>query len=527
MTGWAEQTFQSLSLEQKLGQLMVSYLNDEKAVRDLARRGALGGLYSVGAKTVRGAAEWIREIQQESQVPLLVCSDFEYGNPFEGGTRLPSSLAVGATGNPELARAAGRMTALEAKAMGFRLMGSPVCDVNNNPNNPIINIRSYGDEPQKVSDMAVAYLQGVQDEGVFACLKHFPGHGDTDADSHRTLPVLRHELERMDEIELAPFAAGIAAGAKAVMTSHIIFSAIDSDHPATLSSSVLRGLLRENMGFRGIVLSDAMAMHAIAHNYEFDDAVGLAIRAGCDALIPSEPVRTLEALKKAHGDGLISEARVDESVMRILKAKEELSLVGSLPDPDEAERVAGNPEHAELAQRIANDSIAVFGSFDRLSPSTSDRFRKIGVIIVSNCESGGSENETWRTFESALRSKLSFGEAAVVTPGAVPEVDADRFDTIVIGLFIHLRAYNQESGRLPDTLKIFLEGILESRSDITLLAFGSPYPLAEISGLRNGLCAFDDREDSIEAATSVLFGELSAKGELPDCLKTIGHESAS
>ena len=519
MDSWAQKTFQRMTLEQKLGQLMISYMDDEGDICELARKGALGGLYSVGSKTVRGAAEWIRDLQKEAQIPLLICSDFEIGNSFDGGTGLLSSLAIGATGEPELAREAGRMTAREVRAMGFRFIGSPVCDINTNPRNPIINIRSYGETPERVSEMAVAYLEGVQGEGVCACLKHFPGHGDTDEDSHRVLPRLPHDMERMEHVELAPFAAGIAAGAKCVMTSHIIFAALDPEHPATMSRPVLHGLLREKMGFGGIIISDAMAMHAIAHNYEYDEAVGLAIQAGCDAIIPSESMRTFESLQKAHRDGVISDSRIDESVMRILTAKEELDLAGTLPDPDEAERIADDPEHVALARRIADASIALLEDFGHLLPLTTDRAGNTGVIIISNYESEGADTDEWRDFEAALRSRLSVGEVYYATPTSIPQVDPDRFDTLLVGLFIQLRAYNPESGRLPDAPKTFLEGLLEKTKHVFLLSFGSPYPLAEISGLRGGLCAFSDSRVSIEAAVGVLTGEFSAKGKVPPSLK--------
>ena len=519
MKSWAQKTFRKLTLEQKLGQLMVSYMDDEGDIRELARKGAIGGLYSVGSRTVRGAAQWIRDLQKESEIPLLICSDFEYGNTFEGGTGLPSSLAIGATGEPELAREAGRMTAREVKAMGFRFIGSPVCDINTNPLNLIINIRSYGETRERVSEMAVAYMEGVQGEGVCACLKHFPGHGDTEEDSHRMLPRLSYDRERMEEVELAPFAAGIAAGVKCVMTSHIIIEALDPEHPATMSRPVLHGLLRERMGFRGIIISDAMAMHAIAHNYKFDEAVGLAIQAGCDAIIPSETMRTFEALEKAYRDGVISEARIDESVMRILATKEELDLVGTFPDPEEAERVAHAPEHEALARRIAAASIALLADPDHLLPVTAERAGRTGVIFVSNYENEGIDEDKRRNLEFALRGRLPIGGVFFATPTSIPQFDTDRFDTLLVALFIQLKAYNPYSGNLPDAPKTFLEGIHRKAQNVFLLSFGSPYPLAEISGLRGGLCAFSDSSVSIEAAVEVLTGEISAKGEIPPSLK--------
>jgi beta-N-acetylhexosaminidase len=182
MKGWTQKTFAGMTLEQKLGQLMVSFLDDEGDIRGLARAGALGGLYSVAGRTVREAAEWVAGMQQEAATPLLLCADFETGSTFAGGTTLPSPMAIAATDDPELARAAGRVTAREIGAIGFRFMGSPVVDINR-PDNPIVSTRAFGEEPDAVTRMALAYAEGVQGEGVIACLKHFPGTGDIDTDT--------------------------------------------------------------------------------------------------------------------------------------------------------------------------------------------------------------------------------------------------------------------------------------------------------------------------------------------------------
>ncbi len=519
MKNWAQRTFESMTIDQKLGQLMISYLDNEQDIKDLVRKGALGGLFSVHGETVREVAEWVAEIQTEAQIPLLICSDFEAGNTFAGGTRLPSNMAIGATGNPELARKAGQITAREVKAMGFGVMGAPVVDINNNPRNPIINIRSYGEDPSLASRMAVAYLEGVQSEGVFACLKHFPGSGDMEVDTHRLLPVLPYGMERMERIELVPFRAGIAAGVKSIMTTHIIFSALDAEYPATLSHPILTDLLRSRMGFQGIILSDALQMHAIAHNYEFDQAVAMAVEAGCDAIILSEPVRTLEALKKAYTDGRLSEARVAESVQRILVAKEELGLPGSIVDPAEAERIAQNPEHQILARRIAEASIACLADPDQLLPLTSGRSGKVAVVTVSNYESRRENPAEWRQFEQDLRKKFSVAEVFHVTQASRPQIDPNAFDTFLVGVFVRLLAFEQEGGILPAALKVVLQDLLRRGRRTFVLSFGNPYPMAEVLGLKGCLCAFSDCEVSINAVVNVLTGEHPAKGEMPASFK--------
>ena len=518
MKGWAQKTFASMTLEQKLGQLMVSFLDNEGDIRELARAGALGGLYSVAGRTVREAAEWVADIQQEAAIPLLLCSDFETGSTFAGGTPLPSPMAVGATGDAELARAAGSVTAREVGAIGFRFMGSPVVDINR-PDNPIVSTRAFGEEPDAVSRMALAYAEGVQGEGVIACLKHFPGTGDIDTDTHMVLPTLPFDLERMNRVELVPYREGIRAGVRAIMTTHIIFSQLDAEHPATLSRAVLTGLLRERMGFQGIIISDAMAMHAIADNYDFDTAVALAVEAGCDAIIPNESMRTFEALKKGFTDGKISDARVDESVKRMLAAKEELGLPGSIADPDQAESTAGTPEHKELARRIAEASIARLADPDGLLPLRGEGSGSVGVVILSNYDEGtrpdgtSGPNEEWSHLERALRGRFSVRAVIRVTPSARPQIDPDDFDRLICGVFVRHLAGSEEGGVLPDRQKTILRELLARSRTAFILSFGSPYPVADLADRWGCLCAYSDCADSVEAAVRVLAGELPARGQ--------------
>lgn len=510
MKGWAQNTFAGMTLEQKLGQLMVSFLDDEADIRKLARAGALGGLYGVAGRTVRETAESIADLQREAAIPLLFCSDFETGSIFAGGTALPSAMAVGATGDAKLARTAGRVTAREVGAIGFRFMGSPVVDINR-PDNPIVSTRAFGEEPEVVTRMALAYAEGVQGEGVIACLKHFPGTGDIDSDTHMVLPTLPFDLERMDRVELVPYRAGIRAGVRAIMTTHIVYSRFDAEHPATLSRAVLTGLLRERMGFQGIVISDAMAMHAIADNYDFDTAVALAVEAGCDAIIPNESMRTFEALKKGFADGTISEARVDASVMRMLAAKEELGLPGSIPDPDQADSVARTREHKELARRIAEASIARLSDPDGFLPLRQEGSGSASVVILSNYDEG---NKAWDHLERVIRERFSVGAVVRITPSAGPQIDAAGFDTLICAVFVRHIAGSDEGGVLPEREKAILTGLLTRSRAAFLLSFGSPYAVAGLSDRWGCLCAYSESADSVEAAVRVLAGELPARGRL-------------
>ncbi len=520
---WAQTTYAKLTLDQKLGQLMVSYVDNEEDIFDLARRGALGGLYSVCGNTVAEAAAWVAGIQRMSPVPLLICADFERGNEFAGGTALPTAMAVGATGDPNWAHRAGRITALETRAMGFRLLGSPVADINNNPRNPIVNTRSYGDNPELVSRMAVAYLQAVQNEGMYACVKHFPGHGNMAVDSHRVLPTISDPLEQLEAMELAPFQAGIDNGVKSVMPGHIRLSALDPEHPATLSRKVLQGLLRKRMGFEGLILSDAMEMHAVAHNYDFDAAVGLAVEGGCDAVLPSQSIRTHEALKKAYADGVLTENRLQESVLRILSAKEELQLAGSYPDPEAAARVGADPEHKRTARQIAEASIAVYVDEAGLLPLLPARSKGIVAVTVANYDASDIKSSLDKAqekdrFEKALRDNYRVQAIHHITPQQARPFDSIQehdVDAVVVGVFARLMAYNANSGWLPKPVQDLLEHILQKAKNCYVVSFDNPYPLMDVEGLHTCICAFSHAAVSIDAAVKTLSGAIPAQGCMP------------
>ncbi len=250
-----------------------------------------------------------------ASVPLLTAADFEWGvgMRIEGATRFPRAMAFGAAGDEHLASEAGRITALEGRALGVHVNFAPVADVNNNPRNPVINIRSYGEDPASVGKMTAAFAQGLQGGGMIATLKHFPGHGDTGVDSHLGLPVVPHERERLDRVELAPFRAGIAAGADAVMVAHVEMPSLDkTSGPATFSQPVVTGLLREQLGFKGLIVSDAMNMNAVTELGTAGENAVKAFNAGIDIILDSrDTMGAFEGLKKGVESGQITRERLD------------------------------------------------------------------------------------------------------------------------------------------------------------------------------------------------------------------------
>ncbi|MEB3243496.1 MAG: glycoside hydrolase family 3 N-terminal domain-containing protein [Cyanobacteriota bacterium] len=318
---------------------------DNASLRALLAEG-VGGVILLGG----GAAELrlrTAQLASWSEQRLLLCADVEegVGQRFEGASWFPPPLGVGHIHRQapqtalELARRYGSATGREARALGLNWVLGPVCDVNNNPDNPVINVRAWGEEPAVVAELAEAFIQGVQAEGVLACAKHFPGHGDTAVDSHLHLPVLPHSRERLESMELPPFRRAIAAGVASVMTAHLLLPQIDPDRPATLSATVLTQLLRHDLSFEGLVVTDALVMEAIAARHGAGEAALLALEAGADlVLMPQDPWLALEAILSAVRDGRLSEERIWRSVERRQKG---LALAG--PDPARLRSDPGEP----------------------------------------------------------------------------------------------------------------------------------------------------------------------------------------
>src|SRR5215470_7769111 len=345
---WVETTLKQMSVEEKVGQLLFTTYHgsftasDSSAYADMMRdveQLHVGGFINVTQGSPLGflksqaypSAVLNNQLQSRSKLPLLFGADFERGTAMrlDEGTSFPTAMAVAAAGNPEDAYTMGKVTALEARAAGIQWIYAPDADVNSNPANPIINTRSFGEDPQRVSEFVTEFIRGVQENGGLATAKHFPGHGDTTADSHIDLPVVTADRQRLDKLELVPFRAAIAAGVGSIMTGHLNVPALEPDPntPATLSSRVLTDLLRKQLGFEGLVVTDAMDMGGITVRYAPGDAAVRAFLAGVDALLmPPVPDAAYEALLSAVKSGQISQERLDASVRRILQAKARLGL---------------------------------------------------------------------------------------------------------------------------------------------------------------------------------------------------------
>ncbi len=352
-----------MSLEEKVGQMIAWRYNahfeniDNEYVRDLVNlvsRKKIGGLI-IFAGEVYETAHLTNYLQQQAEIPLLIAADFEWGAAMRisGTTLFPPLMALGAGGSEELAYEMGKITALEGRAMGIHMTYAPVVDVNINPDNPIISARSLGESPESVGRLAAAFVKGCQENGLIATAKHFPGHGDTAQDSHDLMPTIEADLERLEKVELYPFARAIEAGVEAVMTAHLYVPALDPTPglPATLSPLILTDVLRKKLGFNGLIVTDAMGMGGVSRSFSPRDAALRAVKAGVDmVLLPPDPPGVIDGLLAAVKSGEVPESRIDRSVGRILALKARLGLPKKrLVDISELARKIASGEHLRQA----------------------------------------------------------------------------------------------------------------------------------------------------------------------------------
>jgi uncharacterized protein YbbC (DUF1343 family)/beta-glucosidase-like glycosyl hydrolase len=522
---WVEKTLTDLTLEEKAAQMVMVwiqgyYLNPQseefksavRTVRDLG----VGGLI-MSTSEVETLPRLINDLQHQAKVPLIIAADVERGMAYRvrrGTVSVPSAMAIGATGRPEAARFAGEITAREGRALGIHWAFAPVADVNNNPANPIINIRSFGEEPELVASMVEAFIEGARQGGMLTTVKHFPGHGDTSTDSHLTRPVVTADRERLERVELVPFKRAIAAGVDAVMPAHVAVPALDpSGAPATLSEPISNGLLRGELGFDGLVVTDALDMAGVRPAWEGEAAIR-AMRAGADILLmPHNPKVTVQALVRGVGDGLISEDRVDLSVRRILEAKARLGLHEQrLIDRAELDRGVALPEDLERARQVAEASVTVVRNERDILPLPADQALNLLHLVLSSGY-GGSP------VYGPVRSEIEARQVETTTRVFGPEVSLATADEIVTsaGEYTHVvvSAFVPGAGKLSAGQIDLIRRLERSEVPVAVISFGSPYLLTQIPEVQAYLCTYGSASSSQRAAVAALFGEIDTTAKLP------------
>ncbi len=539
---WIDRTLASLTLRAKIGQLIMPWVGGDytavgsaefEQVRKWVQDDGVGGLVlSIGLPLSYAAK--LNELQVRARVPLLIASDMENGPgmrlgniyalpsllPQGGGTVFPPVMALGATGSEDLAYKLGQVLGSEARAIGVHMVFGPVLDVNSNPLNPIINTRSFGENPELVSRLARAYIRGARSEGLMSTGKHFPGHGDTDVDSHLDLPTIHADRAHLDSVDLPPFRAAVGEGIDAIMTAHIAVVGVEGADagPATLSHGFMTGILRDEMHFGGVLFTDAMTMGGVAKRYGATEPLIMALEAGADVLLmPHSVPEAIETVEAAVKSGRLSETRIDASVRRILTAKARAGLrQGRLVDLNAVDRIVDIPDHTRIAEEVAARSITLAQDKMNVVPLARDSTKRILIITYAD----PSDLVAGREFNSVVAERLPAAttirvdsrtsDAEYTSLGA----QADSAGLIVVSAYVSPREFAGTVGAQA-AFSQFVEKTALSGKPIIVLSFGSPYLLSAFPSVSSYLLAWGGSPISQRAAALALLGEREINGRLP------------
>lgn len=525
----ASELLEQMTLRQKIAQLFIIRANGEYLAEDnrrflnlkrLVEEHQVGGIIFFGGQLYNQAI-LTNKLQEISPVPLWIAQDMEYGAAMRitDATRITPAMGIAATGNTQWAFEKGRITALEARAVGVHQIYAPVVDVNNNPTNPVINVRSFSEDPEIVSNYALAFIRGVQSQGLVATAKHFPGHGDTDTDSHLSLPVIRHSMERMRQMELIPFKHVIDAGVGSIMTAHIDFPGIGSNPsvPATLDSYFMTDLLQNELGFEGLIVTDALEMAGIASHFSPGDAAIRAISAGADMILLSpDEITAILHIERAILRGELNEERINKSVLKILRWKIDYGLF-QRPYSDIykiSERV-GNLNSQSITDEIARQSITLLKNENNIIPIRPERFQRVLLIAISNHRGGGTGAELLSAMNRYHPNVSLFNYDARTSQIELDDAirQASQSSLVIIGSYLHL-ATGQRLSFDSDQQK-FISRVMELNKPTALVSFSSPYIVSEVPNADVHLLAWSMAGSQSEAVASALFGASSINGKLP------------
>lgn len=557
---WVEDTLRKMTLDEKIGQLIVPGVDSTYLASDTdefdkiaakIQKLHIGGVHVFGGTerspnvlldnnygtVILGqpleAASLLNRLQAISALPLLNTADFEAGVGFRisGATVFPRQMGVGAAGDEQLAYDAARITAIEARALGVHVDFSPLADVNNNPRNPVINTRSFGEQPDRVGKLTSAYVRGLHAGGMLATLKHFPGHGDTDVDSHLGLPIISQPRDRLDRVELPPFRAGIDSGADAVMTGHIELPALDSGDfsPASLSAPIVTGLLRAELKFDGLVYTDAMGMEAVSRKLSPGEAAVRAVKAGNDVILNSpDDAAAVAAIKAAVEQGEIPATRLDQSVRRILRAKARLDLHRTrFVSLDDVSKVVGGRQHALVAQELSKRSMTLVKDDRNQVPLRAPRESSVLYLSVLDYPSGWRIAAPSRTMIPELKqhwpnlTAIELSDRSTAAEIDLVRSTASRYDAIVAGVFVRAAS---ASGRmdLPAPLARLLSDLgratAQTPKPFVTVFFGNPYAVLSVPDLPAMLVTYDFYDLAEASAAHALTGDAPITGHLPIAL---------
>lgn len=549
---WADKQLKKMTVDEKIGQLVhiginAQYLSqDSNEYKELMRHVVenkiggvvvfVGGLYET--------VHLVNRMQENAKTPLLISADFEtgVGMRFFETVNFPWNMAIAATGNTEFARREGEIVGREAKAMGVQQVFAPVVDVNNNADNPVINVRSYSENPADVARFAVAFTEGLQSQNILATAKHFPGHGDTNVDSHRGLPIIDLPKSRLEAVELVPFKAVVDAGIGSVMVAHISLPQIDSTEakplkqaiaatdtdseivtekatlPSTLSPVVITDMLKKEMNFDGLIVTDAMSMSGLTLYFNQDEAAVRTFLAGADIILkPADTDLAIKGLKEAVKSGRISQARLDESVRKQLAWKYHLGLEKQKITPiDQIDRVISSNPARILTNEIAENAITLVKNDENALPLAKDK--KIFYLGVTN---GDDRNFSGNSFQREMRlngyrfESVTLDERSTEADVRLALQKASEADVVLAGLFGRVRSGSRNSVGLPDAAARVLQEILRSNKKVIALSFGNPYLLKNFPEMKTYIVSYGDMSSLQRATAKAVTGTIDFKGKLP------------
>src|SRR5438105_2068267 len=564
---WANQQLKRMSLDEKIGQLIsvgvnATFLNQDseafKALRHQVVDNHVGGIILFRGPVYESVV-LVNRMQELAKYPLLISSDLEAGSGmrFDDTVNFPWNMAIAATGNPDYARRAGELTGREARAMGIQQIYAPVSDVNNNAANPVINVRSYGEDPKDVARFVAAFVEGAQHAGVIATAKHFPGHGDTATDSHRGLPEIDVTRERLNSVELVPFRAAVDAGVGAVMTGHIGLPLIDSTAiqplprdvkikaidtsddgeiiaagtmPTTLSP-VMNGILRNDLHFDGLIVTDAMSMSGLTIYFTQEEASVRALEAGADLLLkPADPDASLRGVRDAVKNGRLTEQRIEQSTRKVLAAKYDLGLMQKRLTPlDEIDQVVAGKQAVALSEEIAEHAITLVRNDAKLLPLEITPAKRIFNLAITN-----GDDRLWiaQAFIGTMaRAGVKIETIVLDDRSSDAEVrkaldSAGKAEVIIVSMYGRVRTGQARSVALPEPGMKALNELIDRKAPLIGISFGNPYLLLSIPKLRTYLVAYGDMPSLQEATAEALVGKIDITGRLPISLPGLYQRGA-
>jgi beta-N-acetylhexosaminidase len=532
---WVDRTLESLNLRERVGQMInVWVLGDYTNSHDSSfaevirwiQRDHIGGVTMSLGSPIEVAAK-LNAFQRAAKVPLMAGSDLEpnlgrlEGGIFShymldggGATVFPNAMAIAATGREQDAYDVGRAIGQEAKAVGIYMNFAPVVDVNNNPANPVINTRSFGEDPKQVARLAAAFVKGSQDAGVMATIKHFPGHGDTDVDSHARMPIVLASAARLDTVELVPFAAGIDAGAGMVMTAHIALPAVQGDSvtPATLAPKIITGLLRDKLHFSGLAITDAMTMGGIGKGYTTEESSVLAVQSGADVLLkPTDPSKAVDALVAAVEGGRISRARIDSAVRRVLELKARTGIAfHPFVSLDTLRDIVGSPEHRTLAADIAQRAVTLLRDSANLI-SGPHRGRTVLVQYMPE-----TELRAGKAFAAEVgRGARGFKFGPSVSPSTLDSIGraAQGADRVIVATYVR-RIEGEGRFAIPSHIADWIDA-LAMREKVVVVSLGNPYLIRQFPHVGTYLVTYGVADVLERAGARAALGRASITGTIP------------